>query len=252
MLALEVRTRVITCAGTKVGALTSGGSAIDDIRFNGRTAYVTDAGMPGLIVLDLRSGKARRVLDNDRSTTDERPMYAEGKIMVGPGGKQVRIHADQLEVSPDGRHLYFQPASGPLHRVETRRLDDPSVPAAELSRHVENWVDTPSTGGTAIDAEGNIYLSDVNRLRILKITPDRRVTTLIQDPRLEWADAMWIDTEGFLWIPVAQLNRIAPFQDGTSRVRFPVHIYKMRIGVRPAPNDHGASARTGPGGSPSP
>jgi sugar lactone lactonase YvrE len=220
--------------------VTGARSHVDDIRFNGRMGYVTDAGVPGLIVLDLPTGKARRVLDGDRSTTAERAIHAEGKVLTGTDGREVRIHADQLEVSPDGRHLYYQPASGPMYRIETRWLNDPSIPAAEVARHAERWVDTPSTGGTAIDADGNIYLSDVNDLRILKITPDRRVTMLIEDPRLLWADAMWIDESGFLWIPAAQLNRIAPFQRGRSRVHLPIHVYKMRIGARPPAGDHGA------------
>jgi hypothetical protein len=59
---------------------------------------------------------------------------------------------------------------------------------------------------------------------VLKITPEGKVSTLIQDPRLLWVYAMWIDAAGDLWIPAAQLNRMAPFQAGTSKVDFPVHV----------------------------
>jgi hypothetical protein len=206
-------------------------SYIDDIRFNGNTAYITDAGVPGLIVMNLETGAQRRVLDHDRSTTAERPIMAEGKPLKTPDGQLLKIHADQLEVSPDGRYLYFQPASGPLYRVETRWLDDPSLPAAELSRRVEMWYDTPSTGGTAIDARGNLYVSDVNRQRILKITPEKQSSVLISDSRLTWADALWIDNQGNLWIPQAQINRIAAFNGGVSRVQLPFYIFKMQIGA---------------------
>jgi Major royal jelly protein len=169
-------------------SVTSAKSYIDDLRFPGQLAYITDAGIPGLIVLDLESGNARRVLDHHHSTTDERPMLASGQVMRTADGKEVRVHADQLEVSPDGHYLYFQPCSGPLYRIETRFLDDASIPPAELAHHVERWVDTPTTGGTAIDAHGNTYLSDVNKRSILKITPAGTVTTLIQDSRLDWAE----------------------------------------------------------------
>ena len=49
---------------------------------------------------------------------------------------------------------------------------------------------------------------------------------------------MWIDREGFLWTPAAQLNRLAPFQGGASKVEFPVHVYKLKIGTGPPANDH--------------
>ena len=189
-------------------------SYVDDIRFNGPQAYLTDAGEPGLIVLDLTSGTARRVLDGDPSTKDLRPMRADGKIMRDKDGSERQSQADQLEVSPDGKYLYYQPCPGPMARIETRWLDDPGIPAAEVAKHVEAWWDAPTCGGTAIDAEGSIYFSDTDRQRILKITPEKEVSTVVEDPRLEWSDAMWIDDAGFLWMPATQQNRTPGFTGG--------------------------------------
>ena len=221
-----------------LGGVTRPDSYVDDIRFHGGTAYLTDAGHPGLIVLDLATGAARRVLDGDPSTTDTRPMYADETLLRDAQGRELRVHADQLEVSPDGQWLYYQPASGPLSRIATAALDDPALPPAELARQVQPWVDTPTTGGTAIDAQGNIYLSDTRERRILKITPDRQVSVLIADPRLIWSDAMWIDDAGMLWIPATQQNLTPGFADGRMSVRYPVWIYRMPIGVGPPAIDH--------------
>ena len=213
-------------------------SFIDDVRFSGNSAYLTDAGAPGLLVLNLTTGVVRRVLDGDPSMTDHRPMKADGKILRDEKGRELRLHADQLEVSADG-HLYYQPASGPMSRIAIRWLDDATLDPATLTTYVEPWIDTPTSGGTAIDAQGNIYLSDPNLRRILKIAPDKTVTTLIQDPRLVWSDAMWIDHDGFLWIPATQQNLTPGFNGGKKNgVRYPVWIYKMQIGVGPLPGDH--------------
>jgi sugar lactone lactonase YvrE len=213
-------------------------SYIDDVRFNRQIAYVTDAGAPGLIVLDLSTGQVRRVLNNHPSTTDRRAMHADGQVLRGPDGSGLRVHADQLEVSPDGQYLYFQPASGPLARIETRWLDDPSMPNDILAERVETWVDTPTTGGTAIDAGGTIYLSDVEQRQIRTITPDGQIDTLLADPRLVWGDAMWIDSSGDLWIPAAQLNRTPGLAGGAQSVEYPVWIYKLRIYAAPSNLDH--------------
>jgi len=213
-------------------------SFVDDVRFKGRTAYLTDAGAPGLIILNLDTGEGRRVLDDDKSVTAQKPLVAEGKEMHGPDGKPIYIHADQLEISPDGRYLYYQPCSGPLYRIETRFLDNAGLNDAELATHVEKFADTPSTGGTAIDAAGNLYVSDTDRLRVVKITPSGEASTLVQDPRLLWVDAMWIDGQGRLWMPAAQLNRLAPFQGGASKIELPVHVFTLEIGQKPPANDH--------------
>ncbi|MEV4760902.1 L-dopachrome tautomerase-related protein [Micromonospora sp. NPDC049559] len=213
-------------------------SYVDDVRFNGDRAYLTDAGAPGLIVLELSTGWLRRVLEDHPSTIGRRPLRADGEVLRDASGGEVHLHSDQLEVSPDGRYLYYQPASGPLSRLETRWLDDPEVPAETLAQHVRTWVETPTAGGTAIDANGTIYFSDPDQRRILRIAPDRQVDTLVADARLTWPDAMWIDGAGTLWIPAAQLNRTAGFNAGRSAVEYPVWIYQLPIGARPAPNDH--------------
>ncbi|MFE1597647.1 L-dopachrome tautomerase-related protein [Methylobacterium sp. ID0610] len=213
-------------------------SFVDDVRFNGRHAYLTDAGAPALIVLDLASGTGRRLLEGHPSVTAARPISAEGRIVRGPDGQPVFVHADQLEVSPDGAWLFYQSCTGPLHRVPTRLLDDDRTSPGALAAAVEIVADTPPTGGTAIAADGTIFVSDTDAQRILRVAPDGTVSTLIQDPRLLWVDAMWIDATGRLWMPAAQLNRLALFQGGTARVQFPIAVYTLAIGARPAPNDH--------------
>jgi len=203
-------------------------SYVDDIRFHGGKAYLTDAGVPGIIVLDLATGRARRVLDHDKSTTGSSTISVDGVMMRGPDGQPLIIHADQLEVSPDGRWLYFQPLAGPLYRVETKLLDDPSVPAAGLSRSVELWYQTNALGGTAMDSMGNLYLEDLANDSILKLSPDRKLTTVIQDHRLHWADAPWLQ-DGYLYLPVAQIDRASQFNGGVSKIAWPLRIYRLQL-----------------------
>ena len=217
-------------------AATTEKSFVDDFRFNGRNVYLTDAGQPGLIVLDLDSGKLRRVLDGHWSTVAQRPLTGENEVLIDPKKKPVAIHADQLEVSPDGSIVYYQPCTGPLYRIATKWLDDAKASDEERARHVSIHAGTVATGGTAIDAAGNIYASDTDALRILKIAPDGATSTLVQDPRLVWVDAMWIDEDGGLWIPAAQMNRTKGFNGGKAAVRFPTTIYRMEIGAKPLRN----------------
>ncbi|WP_297382456.1 L-dopachrome tautomerase-related protein [Spirosoma sp.] len=211
-------------------------SLVDDVRITPSHIYLTDAGAPALVVLDRQSGRGRRILENDDSVTDMRPILAEGQIMRYPNGEEVCIHADQLEVSPDGKYLYFQPASGLMSRIDTFFLNDTTLSPGEVAKQVQLFVDTPGTGGTTIDADGNIYLSDINQLRILKITPAGKTSTLVADSRLVWVGSMWIDQAGFLWLPAGQLNRTATFQQGKSAVVYPVHLYKLQIGATPVRN----------------
>lgn len=203
-------------------------SMIDDIRFNNDHAYITDAGSPGLIVLDLKTGSFRRVLDHDPSMTAERPIIVDGETLKGPDGKPVMINADQLEVTPDGRYLYVQPLPGPMVRIQTSLLDDPQVAPKTLSSAVEFWYDTPALGGTAIAPDGTLYLNDLENDSILSLSPQRVLTLLVSDPRLHWADAPFLAPDGTLTVPVPQIDRAAPFHHGHSQIQFPVMLYTLK------------------------
>lgn len=215
-------------------------SYIDDIRFSAdaRKVYLTDAGAPALLVLDLASGAVVRRLEDQPCTTDQRTMKADGKPLLTQDGSELRVHADQIEVSPDGRWCYFQPSSGPTYRVATADLENLDLPEDQLATRVDLFWDGPTTGGTAIDAQGRIYYSDVETRRILRIDAQGDATVLIEDERLIWSDAMWIDAEGWLWLPATQQNRTPGFAGGAMSVEYPVWIYKYFIGVGPSPIDH--------------
>lgn len=203
-------------------------SMIDDIRFNGTHAYISDAGTPGLIVLEVASGGFRRVLDHDPALTAQRPILVDGDVVKGPDGKPAMIHADQLEVTPDGHYLYIQPLSGPMSRVATALLDDPQASPQTLSHAIAFWYDTPALGGTAIAPDGTLYLNDLETDSILSLSPDRKLTRLIQDPRLHWADAPFLAPDGTLTVPVPQLDRAPPFHHGHSQIQFPVALYTLK------------------------
>jgi hypothetical protein len=135
-----------------LGNATLANSLLDDVRFNPTSgkAYLTDAGVPALIVLDLASGDARRFLEGDISTKGSMPVSAEGRLLRSPDGSFQHIHADQLEVSPDAEWFYYQPASGGMYRIPTKALDQAfynSSMASVLAHYTEPYALTPSTGG---------------------------------------------------------------------------------------------------------
>jgi len=206
-------------------------SYVDDIRIHGTRGYLTDAGRPGLIVLDLESGAARRVLDNAPSTTApmDRPILLEGKPVKAPDGAMLRVHADPLELSPDGQWLYFASLHGPWSRIETRWLDDANLSPEAVASHVEPWADLPPTGGTALDANGDLYFSDLAEDAVKKRTPDGRIETVIADPRLHWVDAPYLTQDGWLWLPVPQMDRVALFNEGKARTTRPIQLLRLRV-----------------------
>jgi len=61
---------------------------------------------------------------------------------------------------------------------------------------------------------------------------------VIENPRLSWVDAMWIDSDGKLWLPAAQLHLTSTFQGGRDKVHPPIQVFSLRVDVQPPGNDH--------------
>jgi Major royal jelly protein len=207
------------------------GSYVDDVRFHGDFAYSTDAGQPGIIVVNLKTGAKRRLLENMPATTApaNRPIVVDGETLMAPDGKLLRVQTDPMEVSPDGNWFYFGPLEGPWSRIETLWLDDFSATPETIASKVEPWADIPPTGGTAMDANGDFYFSDLATNSIKRRTPDGTISTLVQDQRLHWVDALEIDDQHRLWLPVPQLDRAAIFHGGKSQIEWPVRLFRVQL-----------------------
>ncbi|KAL4898507.1 hypothetical protein BDV59DRAFT_197411 [Aspergillus ambiguus] len=215
-------------------------SAIDDVRFNaaGNIAYLSDTA-GALLVLNLKTGDGVRVLADAASASSWFPMMYNGTLVPGYGasGSTLSVGLDQIEVSPDGVYLYYQPCNGGLYRIKTAYVDATlrnSTLASSLGDYAEPFALTPSTGGTTIDADGNIYVSDTNLLAVWKVTPEGRATVLVQDDALLWTDLMWVTADHKLWLPASQMR---PGGDGLM-ADGPNYIFTYPIGAGPSPIDH--------------
>jgi sugar lactone lactonase YvrE len=229
LVRIDLATRKVTRVYPLGSDAAKAHSYVDDIRFHGRRGYLTDAGEPGIIVLDLDTGKARRVLETGPATraTPGREIVVDGQVVRTPDGSPLQVNADPLEVSPDGAWLYFASLEGPWWRIATRWLDDESLSDAELQKHLEPWADLPPVGGTTMDAEGNLYFTDLAANAVRRLTPEKEVQTIVVDARLHWVDAPTLDLHGRLYLPVPQMDRVALFHGGRSQIDWPVRLYRL-------------------------
>jgi hypothetical protein len=212
------------------------GSYIDDIRFNGDHAYLSDAGVPGIVVLDLKSRAMRRVLESSPATRApaDRDIVLSGKVVRAPDGSALRVHSDPLETSIDGKWLYFAALEGPWYKVETRLLNDAALDPEQLATKVEFWRDLPPVGGTAMDKQGNFYFSDLATDTLKRISVSGKTETIVSDPALHWVDAPAFDRQGRIYLPAAQVDRVGLFNDGKSKVQWPLRVYRMDPARKPA------------------
>ena len=198
-------------------------------------AYLTNAGNKGsLVVLDLKTGKARQVLIGDRSTfADPKQHLMIGKdVALRPDGSVVAIQADGIALSPDSRWLYYRPLTDHNYwRVPTAALRDEKLPDAELAKKVEYLGSAVLSGGLIIDKHGTLYAGDLEHGSVVAITrtPSHTLMTkvFVRDPsKLSWADGFAI-SQGYLYIADSHLWEVA-FKNNLPRSG-PFTIFRVKL-----------------------
>ena len=95
-------------------------SYLNDVRIDTRsgTAFITDSGLGAIVVVDLETGSARRVLEDHASTKAE-------KTTVTIDGRPILlvVHCDGIALDQDGGWLYYQALTGrTMYRVPVAAL----------------------------------------------------------------------------------------------------------------------------------
>ncbi len=208
------------------------------------TMYIADIGGddgPALIVVDLASGRARRVLAGHHSTRSEDvPMVIDGReVTLGAGqeAKPARVGVNPITIDPAAQWVYFGPMHGTsMYRVRAQTLADPTVSPDALARAVQRFGEKPISDGISIDSKSNLYVTDVVAGAIGVIRPDGRYAILVQDQSLlSWPDAIAAGPDGWMYVAVNQLHRSAPLNAGVNASRPPYAIVRFRPLAHPVP-----------------
>lgn len=193
-------------------------SYLNDVRIapDGAFAYFTDSGSPGgLIVLDLNSGDAWRVLSDDPSTQFEKDVVVkiDGNPLRRPDGRQPLFNADSIALSKDGKTLYWKALTGKtMYRISTEELQKAE---GDSSRALpEKYADTEPTDGLWIDDQNRIFLSTIENNGIKILGPDGKVTPFLEDSRLRWPDTFARGPDGAMYITASHIQDSPWFHQG--------------------------------------
>ncbi|ACI50104.1 conserved hypothetical protein [Gluconacetobacter diazotrophicus PA1 5] len=232
---VQVDTRTGAVARTYVldPAVLRPGSHVAGVRVGKGYAFILDSGVPGLIVMDLAHGTQRRLLDHNPSLTAQRTITVDGRTLLDTDGRAAIVHANRIEISPDGEWLYYQTLCGPLYRFGTELLTDTSLTDVELDDSATLWYKTPPLGGMTVGRDGTLYFDDVSTGSIFRFTTGRIYQRIVVDPRLRWPAEPYITANGQLYVPTAQIDHTPHFNGGRVDVQWPLTLY--RIDVRALP-----------------
>ena len=209
-------------------------SYLNDVRIDlaHQYAYITESGLGALVVVDLKTQKARSVLGQYPSTKAEKGLVikAEGHPMLDLKGKPAMFNADGIALSADNSYLYYCPLTGHrLYRVPTAALRNPALSEAQLGQQVENLGEIPASDGLEIDAANNVYLTSFEQSALLRRTPAGKIETVAQDARLQWPDTYSFTPDGMLYVANSAIHKHPGWNRGVGQPRQPFRIFKMAL-----------------------
>lgn len=208
------------------------GSYLNDMRVNTRSnfAYVTDSGSGAIIVVNLTSGKMRRILATHSSTKAEEGYVPiiDGRELRDESSKVPRIHADGVALDHSNGYLYYHALTAKtLYRLRTVYLENFSFTDAELAGHVEKVAETGAVDGMACDKEGNVLFTALEDNAIKKWQPSGRITTIVTDAAIHWPDSISISSDQYLYFTDSKINLSPRFNHGDDKHGGPYGFFKI-------------------------
>jgi len=208
-----------------------------------RFLYIADpaSGMDAaLIVVDLKTGLSRRVLESHISVVPEDvPLVVQGQRIevrrADGSSAEPLAGVNPIAVDRKGRYLYYGPMKGRrLYRIDIDHLKDSSMGRDELGMAVELYSFKPVCDSIAIDQRNNIYAADLTQQAISIIPPDgktakdRRPQIYIHDPQLAWPDGLTFGNDQRLYFFCSQINRTSWFNGGQDATQGPFRVYRVK------------------------
>lgn len=209
---------------------------------DGRYVYIADVSFfgknPALVVYDMESGDAWRVLEDHPSVIAqdwiiENPVktmtFFRGLIALKPG-------VDGIVVDAAGDYVYYGAMTHDgLYRVPTAVLHDRLLSSDVVATAVERVGGKPLSDGLSIDVAGNVYITDVEHGGVARMAPDGSLQTLIASERVRWADGISYGGDGYYYFTDSaipdQMLQSRPHIEAAA----PYYLYRFKADIEGIP-----------------
>ncbi len=186
---------------------------------------------PAIIVVDIKTGMSRRVLEGHNSTLPSKDaiIKIEDNLSISKNNRNILNGLNPITIDPKNRWVYFGAMNGTmLYRIQTNYLIDDTLEDIELAKQVEVYGEKAVSDGITIDDESNVYVTDLNKKGIGVTYPNGRYEVFFSDDKLIWPDSLSTGPEGYIYGVVNQLNRSALLNGGSNQSRPPYLVIRFK------------------------
>lgn len=190
---------------------------------------------PAIIVVDLATGEARRVLEADTSVSAEDVdlvIDQQPALIRRPDGStfRPRVGVNPLALDAGNDWLYYGPMHGTsMYRIRTSDLRNELLSDQELAANVERFGNKPISDGSSMNRAGEVYVSDIGNNAIGVVTLNGSYVQMFQDDELiRWPDAFSFGPDDWCYVVINQLHLGPVLNAGEDATEPPFLIARFR------------------------
>lgn len=186
---------------------------------------------PAFIVVDLETGKSRRVLESAQQLMPEdRNIVIEASLLASKteSGEtnSLRFGLNPIAIDDEFEWVYFGAFTGTqVYRLPASTLADNNASDRDLQNTIEVYGPKNPSDGIAYAPGVGILATDLENSAIGLTTPGH-YQTLIEDKKLSWPDSLAV-SNGYIYITQDQLHQHPAFSQGLGNAKAPYTLYRF-------------------------
>lgn len=214
--------------------------AIDEKHQVAVIADMTMGGMvlpaiPAFIVVDLKTGYSRRVLESHESFKPlDEPLVVNGRALSHkyPDGKiyEPKYPLNPIAIDKEMEWIYYGALGGnKIYRISAAAVADEGLTDQELSAKIKYYADKPKSDGFKVGSNGQLYVTDVEH-NAIGIASPKGYEILVQDNNLiSWPDGVALSADGYLYIVSDQLQNKAWWNNNENVSKPPYYVLRIKV-----------------------
>jgi sugar lactone lactonase YvrE len=208
-------------------------SYLNDVRFAQGSAFMSDSGLGAIVVLNLTTGKVRRLLEDHASTKAEpnvEPVIGGRPWKFSADNTTPQVHSDGIAIDPKREYVYYKALVGrSLYRVPVSALLDESLSPESLGNLVERVAVTEPTDGIEFDTQGNLYLTSLEANAIKVLRTDGRIEYFARATDFLWPDTITMSSDGHLLFSASQFHLMPAFNGDVDKRTPPYKVFRLKL-----------------------
>ncbi|BBM03003.1 L-dopachrome tautomerase-related protein [Microbulbifer sp. GL-2] len=193
--------------------------------FNGATK-------PAIIVVDLKTGYSRRILEStDTFMPPNQDLVIGGVLLSAKTGenssKSLHFGLNPIALDEKGEWLYFGTLSGnTIYRLPASLLADEKISSEKLASRIEAFGPKNPSDGIVMAPGNGVLVTDLKN-NAIGLTTKNNYQILVQDKQLSWPDSLAV-SNGWVYITQDQLHQHPAFSSGLGNAKPPYRLMRFQ------------------------